>query len=204
MPPLMNPNRLLRLRGAAAALAPLALAIAATALVPETLFASSEEHHESIWVTAARLANFAILAGALVYFLKSPIAGYLTSRGQQIRQDLVTAAQMKASASAQLAEIDQKMKTLPGELEALKRQGADDVRAEQARMAQAAAAERDRLVEQTRREIDMRLRIARRELTEHAATLAVGIAEARIRKTITPEDQLRLVDRYTAQLKEAR
>ena len=204
MPPLMNSNRLLRLRDAAAAFAPLALAIAATALAPETVFASSEEHPESIWVTAARLANFAILAGALVYFLRSPLAGYLTSRGQQIRQDLVTAAQMKASASAQLAEIDQKMKTLPGELEALKRQGADDVRAEQGRMAQAAAAERDRLVEQTRREIDMRLRIARRELTEHAATLAVGIAEARIRKTITPEDQLRLVDRYTAQLKEAR
>ena len=28
-------------------------------------------------------------------------------------------------------------------------------------------------------------------------------AEERIRRTITPEDQLRLVDRYTAQLKEA-
>ena len=50
----------------------------------------------------------------------------------------------------------------------------------------------------------MRLRVARRDLTEHAARLAVGIAEERIRRTITPDDQLRLVDRYTAQLKEAR
>ena len=41
-------------------------------------------------------------------------------------------------------------------------------------MAQAAAAERDRLVEQTRREIDMRLRIARRELTEHATHAGLG------------------------------
>ena len=48
--------------------------------------------------------------------------------------------------------------------------------AEQARIAQAAAAERERLLEHTRREIEMRLRVARRELIEHAAQLAVDIA----------------------------
>jgi Zn-dependent peptidase ImmA (M78 family) len=55
-----------------------------------------------------------------------------------------------------------------------------------------------------RREIDARLRMAKRQLTEHAAELAVKVAEDRIRRTITPEDQLRLVDRYAAQLREAR
>jgi F0F1-type ATP synthase membrane subunit b/b' len=46
----------------------------------------------------------------------------------------------------------------------------------------------------------MRMRIARRELTEHAAALAVDVAEVRIRRTITPDDQMRLVDRYATQL----
>ena len=50
----------------------------------------------------------------------------------------------------------------------------------------------------------MRLRMARRELTEYAAALAVSVAQERIKSTITPDDQLRLVDRYTTQLKEAR
>lgn len=152
----------------------------------------------------AKLLNFGLLVGLLVYFLRSPIAGYLASRSSQIRQDLVTAADMRATATAQLAEIDRKMQALPHELEALTRQGAADVQAEQARIAEAAAAERARLLEQTRREIDMRMRIARRELTEHAAALAVGVAEQRIRRAITPEDQIRLVDRYASQLKEAR
>jgi F0F1-type ATP synthase membrane subunit b/b' len=76
--------------------------------------------------------------------------------------------------------------------------------AEQARIARAAAVERERLIQQTRREIDTRLRVARRELTEHAAQLAVQVAEARIKRTITPEDQLRLVERYTTQLSEGR
>ena len=166
---------------------------------------AGDEHHEGgILPTLARLFNFAILAGALVYFLKSPIAAYLQSRSGEIRHDLVTAAEMRAAASAQLADIERKLQSLPAELEALKKRGAEDVQSEKGRIAQAAAAERERLLEQTRREIDMRLRIARRELVEHAATLAVGIARERIARTITPEDQIRMVDRYTSQLKEAR
>jgi F-type H+-transporting ATPase subunit b len=153
---------------------------------------------------AAKLLNFGILVGVLVYFLKSPIAAYLSGRSAQIRQDLVTAAEMRRTATAQLEEIQQKLNALPAELAALKTRGEEDVRAEKQRIADAARAERERLLEQTRREIGMRLRMARRELTEYAADLAVSVAQERIRRTITPDDQLRLVDRYTSQLKEAR
>jgi F0F1-type ATP synthase membrane subunit b/b' len=111
---------------------------------------------------------------------------------------------MRTAATAQLAEIEKKLQSLPAELDALRTQGAADVVAERARIAQAAAAERDRLIAQTHREIEMRLRVARRQLTEHAAQLAVSVAETRIRHSITPDDQLRLVDRYTTQLREAR
>ena len=151
-----------------------------------------------------RLLNFGILVGALVYFLKAPIAGYLASRDTQIRQDLVTASEMRAAATAQLAAIEKKMSALPAELETVRRQGAEDVKAEEARIAAAAVRERDRLLEQTRREIEMRLRVARRELTEHAAQLAVQVAEQRIRRSITDDDQIRLVDRYASKLREAR
>lgn len=161
-------------------------------------------HEQTLLQTVAKLANFAILAGVLVYFLKGPITVHLASRASNIRQDLVAAAEMRAAATAQLAEIDRRLKTLPAELAALKAQGAEDVVAEQARIGRAAVLERERLLEQTRREIAMRLRVARRDLTAHAAHLAVDMAEARIRQSITPDDQLRLVDRYTAQLKEAR
>jgi F-type H+-transporting ATPase subunit b len=152
----------------------------------------------------AKLLNFAILVGTLVYFLKTPLASYLVSRGTRIRQDLVTAAEMKATAAARLADIERNMRALPGELESLKARGAEDAKAERTRITQAAAAERDRLLDQTRREIDTRLRIAKRELTAHVADLAVGVARKRIEQSITSEDQLRLVDRYAGQLKETR
>ena len=166
--------------------------------------AAAEPHEQTLLQTLAKVANFAILAGVLVYYLRSPIGAYIASRATAIRSDLVAASEMRATATAQLAEIERKLQSLPAELAALKSKGAEDVAAEQARIASAAAAERERLIQQTRREIETRLQSARRDLTEHAARLAVQVAEARIRQTITPEDQLRLMERYTAQLREAR
>jgi hypothetical protein len=71
----------------------------------------------------AKLLNFAILIGALGYFLKAPIAGYLAGRSSQIRQDLVTAAETRKTATTQLEEIHQKLAALPAELAALKTRG---------------------------------------------------------------------------------
>ena len=164
---------------------------------------AGEEAHEEGWLpVVAKTVNFAILAGVLVYFLKTPLAEYLSSRIVKVREDLVTAAEMRATASRQLSEIQAKLAALPAELEALKKRGSEEIAAERVRIQQAAEAERQRLLEHTRREIEMRLRVARRELVEHAATLAVAVASERIRKSITPDDQARLIDRYTSQLKE--
>ena len=157
-------------------------------------------HEESIVSVIARLVNFGVLAGALVYFLRAPLATYMSDRGAQIRADLVNANETRRAAAAQIEEIDRKMKALPGELDALRAQGAQEIAAEEARIRAAAAAERDRLLEQARREIDLQVKIAERELVTHAANLAVGVATERIKKNITGDDQQRLVDRYVQQL----
>lgn len=174
---------------------------------PETAAAAETdketEHEEGLVPVVARLVNFAILIGTLIYLLRAPVATYLNDRGRQIRSDLVNAAEMKQTAASQLEEIDRRMKALPGELEALRAQGAQEISAEEARIRAAAAAERDRLLEQARRDINHHVQIAERELVSHAADLAVGVAGERIKKTITDDDQKRLADRYVEQLKGA-
>lgn len=162
------------------------------------------EHSGGVLSLIAKLVNFAVLVGLLTYFLKTPIAGYLDTRASEIRQDLVAASEMRREATAQLAEIERRLQALPAELEALKARGAEDVRAEQARMSQAVATERQRLLDQTRREIEMRLRVARRDLIARAAQLAVDVAEQRVTQSLTPEDHLRLMDRYTTQVENVR
>jgi F-type H+-transporting ATPase subunit b len=172
------------------------------AVTAEAGEAQGEKQGSGLVDMIARLVNFAILAGALGYLLKGPIANYLRDRDTQIRTDLVQAAEMKQSAAAQIAEIERRMTALPAELEALRAQGATEIAAEEERIRAAAAAERDRLLDQARRDIDLQVKIAERDLVSHAATLAVGVATERIKKNITDDDQKRLVDRYVDQLQQ--
>jgi F-type H+-transporting ATPase subunit b len=158
-------------------------------------------HDESIWPMVGKIVNFAILAGTVFYFGRKPIANYLSSRGEQVRSELVAAEEMKKTAAAQIAEMDAKLAALPAELEALKARGQQEIAAEQQRIRQVADVERARLLEQTAREIEQRTRLARRELVEHAANLAVDVARTRIKDQITDADQARLVDRYLAEVK---
>src|SRR5436190_11335398 len=59
------------------------------------------------------LANFAIFLGVLYYFLNKPLKDYLAGRSATIRKDLVEAAELRATATTQLATIEQKLKALP-------------------------------------------------------------------------------------------
>ena len=158
-------------------------------------------HEDPGWFPViAKAVNFALLIGILAYFLRAPLAAYLNGRIGKVREDLMTAKQTRETAVRQLAEIDARLAALPAEIDALKKRGAEDLAAERTRIEQDALVERQRVLEHTRREIDMRLRVAKRELLELAADLAVNVASERIRTSITPDDQARLVDRYAAQL----
>lgn len=159
------------------------------------------EHTTTFWGRIGPTFNFLILCGLLYYVLRTPLSGYLQARRTGIRKDLVEAAELRRTATEQLAEIDRKVEALPGEIDALRRRGAEEIAAEEQRIATQAANERERLLEQTRREIDVQLRIAKRELVEHAADLAVQLATDRIERDITPADQDRIVDRYLGQVR---
>jgi len=159
------------------------------------------EHVESPWALVARLFNFAILAGALVYFLRSPLVGYLEQRGVHVRSELTKAADLRRDASAQLEQIEARLKGLPGEVEALKRRGAEEIAAEGSRIHALAETERRRLLDQATREIETQLRIAERDLKKCAGELAVDVATERVKRTITVRDHARLVDRYVEQVR---
>lgn len=165
---------------------------------------ASEGAHgeEAGWFeTGAKVFNFALLIAILVHFLRRPIANYLVDRSQQIRHALVEAKATREQASADLAAIESRLSALPAELETLKARGAEEVKLEQARIKALAATERERVLAQTRREIDQQYRLARRELLHETAEQAAGVARARIERDITPADQARLIDRYLQQVR---
>jgi F-type H+-transporting ATPase subunit b len=161
---------------------------------------AAESPAQSPWALIASWVNFLLLAGGLFYVLRNPVRRYLAGRRETIRAELVTARETATKAAEQLADLDRRLKELPGEIAALKARGEEEIAAEQARIHQLAEAERTRLLEQARREIDVQVRLAKRDLAEHAAALAVSLAKERIEYTVTPTDQERLVDRYVARV----
>lgn len=163
---------------------------------------SEGEHASGLSALLWPTANFIVLVVVLTKFLRAPLAEYLAGRSAQIRKDLVEASELNAAATAQLAEVDRKLKALPSELEALRTRGAQEIAAEEERIANAAAADRTRLLTQTRREIEVRLQQAQRELSNHASALALQLAQQKLEQELTPADHARLVDRYVDQVKE--
>ena len=164
--------------------------------------AAAEGGHEegSIWGFVGKIVNFTLLVGTLVYFLRAPLSTYLTTRGTQVRADLDAAEAMKRSAADQIEQMEAKLKALPRELDELKARGQAEIAAEEARIRELAEAERVRLVEQASREIDQQVRMAQRALIEHAANLSVSVAEQKIKRDITSDDQVRLVKAYLDQV----
>ena len=169
----------------------------------EPVAAAAPEHaaaSESVWPLVAKIFNFAALLGVLVYYLRGPLGAYIVGRRGQVRSDLDAARTLKADAERQMAELDARLKALPGEIAALEARGRAEVVAEEQRIRETAAVERQRLLEQATREIEQHVRMARRELVELAAQLAVGAAEIRIRHGITDADRARLVDTFVQQV----
>ncbi|MAG70247.1 MAG: hypothetical protein CL471_08165 [Acidobacteria bacterium] len=161
---------------------------------------AEEEEHASIWETVARLTNFAVLVGSMFYLLRGPVTVYLRNRGDQVRQDLAQARVTSAEAARQLEAIEEQLRALPDELAALRVRGKDEMIAEESRLKESTEAARRRLVEQSQRELDLQLRIAKRDLTQHAAALATQVAAQQIKANLSEADQLRLVDRYVDQV----
>lgn len=177
-----------------------ALVVLLIAIAPAPALAAEAEGG-GILSTVAKLFNFAVLVAILVHFLRRPIANYLVDRSQQIRHALVEAKATRERASADLTAIEGRLAALPGELETLKARGAEEVKAEQARIKALAATERERLLAQTRREIDQQYRLARRALLHETSEQAAAVARVRIARDITPADQTRLIDRYLNQVR---
>ena len=162
--------------------------------------AGAEAHEESIWPFVGKIFNFVVLVGGLVYLVRKPFAEYLTRRGGELRGELSAAEALKAEATAKIAAIDARMKSLPAEIEALGARGRADIAAEEQRIRELAATEKQRLLDQAAREIDQRVRLAKRELVEHAADLTIDVARTKIQNEITDADRSRLVDRYLSQV----
>ena len=176
-------------------------------LAVSALAAASEEaagHAAGIpWTDLLKQAvNFAILVGALVYFLKKPISSFLKERSEQLRASIEGAARAREEAAAKLSDIERRMARLPDEIAGLNRKMEAESEEEARRIREAAQVEIERVRAQAQVAAEQEVKKARQELRKEAAGLAIGAAEEIVKKAITAEDQERLARESVEKIRE--
>lgn len=143
-----------------------------------------------------RVINFVVLAAALVFLLKKPLAQALGGRIEGIRSQLDELESRKADAEKTMAEYNARIaglsKEAGGIIAEYVRQG-NEAKAKILREAEMSA---QKLEEQARRNIENEFAIAKQRLQQDVFESAMAKAEEIIRKNITADDQNRLVDEY--------
>jgi F-type H+-transporting ATPase subunit b len=145
------------------------------------------------WEIFKQAVNFGILVGVLVYFLRKPVGAYLKERTEMLRKSIDEAARARASAAERLLEIELRMSKLASEIAEMSRKMDAEAEEETRRMREAAQAEIGRLHAQVKFAAEQEVKNARLELRKEAAELSSRTAEEIVSKTITKDDQERMV-----------
>ena len=146
----------------------------------------------------AVVLNFAIVAGVVVWFSKKNLPAMFRSRTATIQKSLEEARAASSDANRRLAEIESRLGRLGEEIGQMQATAATSAAAEEEKVKAAAAEDARRIIESAQQEIAAAAKAARRELTAHAADLAVTLATQQIRVD-APTDQA-LVRRFTKDL----
>jgi len=167
--------------------------------VPATEGEGRAEGVSPVWAWA----NFAILAGTLGYLIAKYGGPWFTARSAAIRRGIAEAEEIRAQAEARAAEVERQLAGLDSEIERLRAAAHREQSAEAERIRQQTAADLARLREHAAAEIVAAGKAARLELKRYSAQLAIDLAEQKIRRQMTPDVQVALIEGFTMDLHQA-
>jgi F-type H+-transporting ATPase subunit b len=143
-----------------------------------------------------RIVNFIILMALLWKLLADKIKTYFVDRRDEIAQMIDEADKAKADAEAQYTDIQQKLKNVEKDIQEIKTAIMGELGSEKARIIEEGKAAAERIIQQARWTADQEVVKAKNELKEHVVEMAGDMASSMITKSMTPEDQKRILEDY--------
>lgn len=134
---------------------------------------------QSYWLSV--VLNFAVIAGVIIWAGRKYLPGIFRDRTRAIRRAMQEAQKASEEARRKLAEIEQRLQKLDAEIGMMRDAAEKEGGAEAARIQAAAQDDARKIVAAAEQEIVAVAKAARRQLTAHAADLAVGLAQKQIR-----------------------
>jgi F-type H+-transporting ATPase subunit b len=148
------------------------------------------------WVST--LLNFAVITFLAFILLKSNLPKAFRDRTDAIRKGMEEASKASAEAKQRLGSIEERLAKLDSEIAEMQAATERDIRTEEDRLKMTAQEEARKIEESVKGEIETASTLARRELKQFAAELAVGLAEKKIQ--VSENADRALVAEFAARL----
>jgi F-type H+-transporting ATPase subunit b len=174
----------------------LMLACAAFAGAQENAQAKEKTEPGIAW----KWANFAILAVGLGYLINKHLPPFFRSRTAEIQQGITEAQHIKRDAEARAAQVEARMQKLGEEIDRFRAQSREEMQQEGERIRQETAKQLGHLEQLAQQEIEAAGKVARRELKDYAAKLALDLAGQRVRARLNAGTETALVDGFIQDL----
>jgi F-type H+-transporting ATPase subunit b len=145
--------------------------------------------------------NFAALVVLLVYMMKKmDVKGYFKKRTELIEQTLKEAREAKELAQKALAEVEERLRIKDKEIEEIVAAARLSGDKENERLVEEGNKLKDRILEQTKSNIDYEVKRAKEAIKSEAAEAALGLAEKKLKEKLTKEEQLKLLEESIAKI----
>lgn len=125
--------------------------------------------------------NFAVIAIVIIWAGRKFLPGIFRDRTAAIQKAMLEAQKASEEARSKLAEIESRLAKLDEEIGRIRDAAEKEGAAEVARLEAAAQEDARKIVNSAEQEIAAAVKAARRQLTAHAADIAVGLAQKQIR-----------------------
>lgn len=133
----------------------------------------------SYWLSI--VTNFVVIAALIIWAARKYLPGMFRDRTAAIQKAMQEAQKASEEARRRLAEIESRLLKLDGEIAAMRDAAEKEGVAEEARIKASAEEDARKIIASAEQEIAAAGKAARRQLTAHAADLAVGLAQKQIR-----------------------
>jgi F0F1-type ATP synthase membrane subunit b/b' len=148
-----------------------------------------------------RWLNFALVFGGIGYAIWKWGAPYFRQHAEEISNKIAEGVHAREAADAQRSKIQAKLAGLDDEIKRLREVGKRDAEAEAQRLRDMARDESEKIERAARAEIEAAERQGRMELKVLGAKLAVQLAEALLRRSLTPKSEEFLFNGFVTELK---
>ena len=149
---------------------------------------------------ALQVLNFAVLAGIIGWFGGKAINKALLARHQQLKADLVVAAEARSAAEGRAGAQETRLASLEGEIASMRAGIKEEAEDEKRRLVAAAEERARRIGEETKFLLDQQVKEAEATLRREVAEAAVKIAEQLVTRSLNGGDQARLVDTFVSDI----